>query len=236
MSNGTAPKHLMPPESSTWGANEIEGWRKREALRWGVGTHPLEQVRFWFPFPLYETQVDIINAFARPHSRAIGSFCNEAGKTSCLIPICGLSAMVAFPGATVYSTSASERQVKYQLFEDQLRSIIEQDHMRKAGWTIRVGTEMIVKAPNGSTWLGYVCKDAGNVEGFHGKWRMVNGEERYCPLVYINDEAKSIGDDIREAEKRIDPDFELSVSSPGEESGWFFEGIDPDTLRVEMEV
>lgn len=232
--NGLAPKNMMPPESTEWTATEVQDWRITEALRWGAHTHPVEQARFWFPFPLYTWQTDILSAAARPHSRVIASTCNEAGKTSVVIPCFGLSAMVAFPGATVYSTSASERQVKYQLFEDQLRGIIEQPHMQKAGWSIRVGTEMIVKAPNGSTWLGYVCKDEKNVEGFHGKWKVVNGETRYCPCIYINDESKGIGDNIREAEKRIDPDFEVSVSSPGEEAGWFFNGVNPDTLRTEI--
>lgn len=231
MANGLAPDELMPPESSEWSAVEIAGWRLREALRWGPCTHPVNQARLWFPFPLYEWQHDILCAAARPHSRVIASTCNEAGKTSVVIPCFGLSIMAAFPYATIYSTSASERQVKYQLFEDQLRGIVEQDHMQKAGWSIRTGTELIVKAPNGSTWLGYVCKDAKNVEGFHGKWKEIDGVTRYCPCVYINDESKGIGDDIREAEKRIDPDFELSLSSPGEESGWFYEGVDPDTLR-----
>jgi hypothetical protein len=236
MANGLAPKHLMPPESAEWDATQIQDWRIREALRWGPCTHPVEQTSLWFPFAIYDWQAEALKASARPHSRVVISTCNEAGKTSLLIPVFGLSCMTAFPGATIYSTSASERQVKYQLFEDQLRAIVEKDHMQKAGWSIRVGTDMIVKAPNGSTWLGYVCKDAGNVEGFHGKWRLIDGVERYCPCIYINDESKNISDDIRKAEKRIDPDFELSVSSPGEESGWFYEGVDPDTLRVEMKV
>lgn len=234
--NGFAPSELMPPESANWSASKVQDWRLKEALRWGRGTHPLEQAHLWFPFGLYNWQADALKAAARPHSRVAESTCNEAGKTSVLIPVFGLSCMTAFPGCTVYSTSASERQVKFQLFEDQLRSIIERPHMQDAGWTIRVGTEMIVKAPNGSTWLGYVCKDEKNVEGFHGKWKEWKGVPRYCPCVYINDESKGIGDNIREAEKRIDPDFELSVSSPGEEVGWFYEAIDPDTLREEMTI
>ena len=150
MANGFAPPEMMPPESEDWGPLMVQEWRLKEALTWGRGTHPVEQATIWFPFGLYDWQYDILKAAARPHSRAIESTCNEAGKTSVVIPTFGLSCMVAFPGCTVYSTSASERQVKFQLFEDQLRSIVEQPHMTKAGWEIKVGSEMLVKAPYGS--------------------------------------------------------------------------------------
>jgi len=233
MANGLFPKHLLPTDAKSWDAIQMSEWQVQEALKWGPGTHPIDQAKLYFPYPLYQPQIETLCAFARPHSRAILSTCNEAGKTSCLILIAGLSVMCAFPGSSVCSTSASGRQLVEQLFERHLREIVEQDTWQAAGWRIRVSKdEGKVTAPNGSTWLGYVCKDAKNVEGFHGKTRVVNGVERYCPLAYINDESKGIGDDIRIGEKRIDPDFEMSVSTPGEENGWFYEGLDPDTLKA----
>jgi hypothetical protein len=205
----------------------------REALRWAPGTHPVDMAHKFFPYPLYDWQYDFLCAAAIPHSRVIGSFPNEGGKTSSLIPIFGLSCMCAFPGCWVYSTSGSDRQVKEQLFEQQLRPLVERKEWKKAGWKIKTGSELKVIAPNGSTWLGYVCSDALTAEGFHGKW--VDGPDaetkRYCPCVYIVDEAKSVPDGVHEAIRRIDPDFLLAVSTPGKMAGWFYEGIDPDTLR-----
>lgn len=191
------------------------------------------QAKWYFPFELYEWQADNLCAAAQSHSRVAVSTANESGKTSSLIPIFGLSCMVAFPGCRVYSTSGSERQVKEQLFDQQLRPMIEQPRFAGAGWRISV-PQLKVWAPNGSSWLGYVCKDALNVEGFHGYWREdAKGRKRYSPCVYILDECKSIADEVYEAVKRIDPDFELALSTPGKEAGWFYEAIGPDSLRSE---
>jgi len=204
----------------------------REALDWGR-LHPLVQARWYFPFKLYEWQADLLKGASQPHSRAATSTANESGKTSSVLPIFGLSAMVAFPGCRVYSTSGSERQVKEQLFDQQLRLLLEQPRFVRAGWSISV-PQLRVTAPNGSVWLGYVCKDALNVEGFHGYWRRDGkGRNRYYPCVYLLDECKSIADPVYEAVKRIDPDFEIAVSTPGKESGWFYDAIDPESLRAE---
>ena len=206
----------------------------RDALEWAAGTHPLDQARYYTPFPLYEWQADDLNAAAIPHSRAVCSTANESGKTSTIIPVFGLSCMTAFPGCRVYSTSGSDRQVKEQLFDQQLRPLIEQEWMKRAGWRISV-PQMKVTAPNGSSWLGYVCSNALNVEGFHGYWRQdeKTGMMRYFPCVYILDECKSIADEVHEAVRRIDPDFMLALSTPGKENGWFYEAVDPDTLKTE---
>ena len=206
----------------------------REALGWG-DLHPVRQAYNYFPFKLYDWQTDVLRAGAQPHSRVAVSTANESGKTSVVMPAFGLSAMVAFPGCRVYSTSGSERQVKEQLFDQQLRPMIERPRFAKAGWRVSV-SQLKVWAPNGSTWLGYVCKDALNVEGFHGYWREDGGgRNRYSPCVYLMDESKSIPDAVYEAVKRIDPDFEIALSTPGKEAGWFYEAIGPEGLRAEME-
>ena len=235
--NGLAPKHLMPESSITWTAEEVADWELKEALRFAPGTHPLDQAGLYVPFGMYEWQCDTIAAGSRQHSRVAVSTANESGKTSVMIPVFGFAMMCAFPGCQVYSTSGSERQVKEQLFEQQLRPMVERARMRDAGWKIKTGSEYKVNAPNGSVWMGYVCSDAMTAEGFHGYWREdeETGEKRYCPCIYIVDEAKSVGDGVHEAIRRIDPDFWLSVSTPGKESGWFYEAIDPDTLRVKYE-
>ena len=121
-----------------------------EALQWGAGTHPLDQAGLYSPFPLYDWQADLLKAASFPHSRAVMSTANESGKTSVVIPVFGLSCMAAFPGCQVYSTSGSERQVREQLFEQQLKPLIEQDWMHGAGWRISI-SKLKVTAPNGSS-------------------------------------------------------------------------------------
>ena len=232
--NGLAPKHLMPEDSILWDATQVIDWELEEALRFGPGTHPLDQASFYVPHPLYEWQHDAISAVCFSHSRAILSSNNESGKTSTLIVIVGLAMMAAFPGCQICSTSGDERQVREQLFEQQLKPMVNKEHFKKAGWKIKVGESMKVSAPNGSTWLGYVSQRDSTFEGFHSYWREDDktGEKRYCPLIFIVDEAKSVSDGVFEAIGRIDPDFLLAVSTPGVESGWFHDGIDPDHLRV----
>ena len=227
----------MPEESILWDDAQVADWELEEALRFAPGTHPLNQASLFIPHSLYEWQRDMLAASCRSHSRAVISTANESGKTSVLIPVFGLAMMAAFPGCQVYSTSGSDRQVKEQLFEQQLKPMVDQEYMKKAGWKIKLGDSLKVSAPNGSSWLGYVCSNDLNAEGFHGYWREdeKTGEKRYCPCIYIVDEAKSVGDGVHEAIRRIDPDFWMTVSTPGKESGWFYEAIDPDTLRVNME-
>jgi hypothetical protein len=231
--NGLAPHNLLPAGHELWTPMQLKDWEEKEALRWGPGTHPRDQAHLYIPHPLYEWQVDTLCASARVHSRVVVSTANESGKTSVLIPVFGMSCMCAFPGCQVYSTSGSDRQVREQLFEQQLRPMIEQEHMQRAGWKIRISSQLMkVTAPNGSSWLGYVCANDLNVEGFHGYWRTDSqGRKRYHPCVYIVDEAKSVGDGVHDAIRRIDPDFWLTVSTPGNENGWFYNAVDPDNLR-----
>lgn len=210
------PEHEMTPDN----------------LRWPPFLHPLNQVPFWTNNALYRWQAEVIEQFAVLGSRVCVSTCNESGKTSMLLPVCGLSAMVAFPGCYVFSTSGSADQVREQLFVIQLKPIIDQ----LPGWEIGVSIgNLFVQAPNGSRWKGYKCKSGGNTEGFHGQTsRCYDGVVRYKPCIYLLDECKTIADDIFQAIKRIDPDFLLAVSTPGMEAGWFYRAIDPDRMEAKM--
>ena len=206
---------------------------KESELLWQPGLHPLHQASVWCGDPLYRWQADILCAFARPGSRVIASTNNESGKTSVLLPIAGLSAMINFPGCYVFSTSGSEDQVREQLFIIQLEPIIRD----LPGWSISTAKgNLNVMAPNGSRWKGYKCAKGGTTEGFHGQRRRCNdGVVRYRPCVYLMDECKSIPDEIFEAVMRIDPDLLLAVSTPGAEEGWFYKAIDPDLLEMKPE-
>lgn len=198
-----------------------------EALQWPPGLHPCQQSHLWFPFPLYECQRTALEQAAMPRSRVATVWPNEAGKTSCLIPIFLLSAMVAFPGCFCCTTSGSEAQVKEQLFFRNLLPRIRP--LIPNGWKISTSS-MTVDAPNGSHLLGYKCVKGGKAEGFHGAWTKPKGKWRYEPMIYVVDEAKTVEREIYEAIMRIDPDFLLVVSTPGPEEGWLYDAIDPDDL------
>lgn len=200
-----------------------------EALRFPRHFLPSQCAHLWLGLTLYPWQKKLLDDASEPLSRVARSMNNAAGKTSTIIPIFGLTCMAAFPGCHVYSTSGSEMQVKEQLFISYLQPIIA----NKPGWKISTAA-LTVDAPNGSRWVGYRCKKGGKVEGFHGNWEQTSdGMWRYRPVVYLVDEAKTVEDEIFQAIQRINPDFLLAVSTPGEERGWFYQAIDPDTLDDE---
>lgn len=199
-------------------------------ISWPKGAHPLDQAHVWSAVPLEEPQEDFIKAWSIPDSRVCRTFPNSGGKTSVVMPVCILSAMMAFPGAMCYATSGSERQVKEQFFEQQVIPRVEP--LKAKGWTIKKG-DMKVEAPNGSTLLCYVCADANKVEGFHGYWATDHktGFRYYRPCVYFMDECKSIPDEVMNAVWRIKPDFLGAVSTPGYVMDhWFTKAINPDDL------
>ena len=198
-----------------------------EACHWPDVANPVQQAGLWGVEELYQWQIDVLNAAAMVHSRVVFSTPNEAGKTSVVLKLFLLSAMLAFPGAMCFATSGSERQLKHQLFEQHLRPAVE--HL--PGWTVRTG-DLKITAPNGSTLLCYVASDALRVEGFHGYWEATeSGVPRYRPCIYAIDEGKTVKDEVQLAVRRIDPDFEIVCSTPGTRSGFFYDAINPDELK-----
>lgn len=193
--------------------------------------HPVDQAGLFVPNPLYKWQYDALRAVAEPFSRVAITTCNESGKTSVLGPVFLLSVMCAFPGARVFATSASERQVKEQLFHANLVPIVKQWPDR---WKVTT-SNMKIEHVNGSVLMCYVCSDPKNVEGFHSKWGRdpKTGKKRWEPCAYLIDEAKGVSDEVYQAVCRINPYFWMSMSSPGEMRGWFYEAIDPETLMRE---
>lgn len=159
--------------------------------------------------------------------------CNDyivTHNTSCVGPIFILSAMMAFPGARCFATSGSEEQIRAQFFETNLLPIIRP--LQAYGWKVWTGDSGRVLAPNGSTLLCYVCKDANKAEGFHAGFNSATG--LYEPCVYLSDESKEVKDGIHEAIRRINPTFFLGMSSPGE-NNWFSRGINQEQLKVIVE-
>jgi hypothetical protein len=180
--------------------------------------------------PLYDWQKEIIVAAASFRSRVCCSTCNESGKTSTLIPLLGLSFMTAFPGGTVVSTAGVEEQIRGHLWkylESKVRRFLKPG---KDGWNISASDLTLQSSEvHGlrSRWIGRAPKDALSLEGYHSHWsRNSKGEDVFCPVLFIIDEAKSSEQSLFEAVYRIDPDFLLVLSTFGPDSGPFFEALE----------
>lgn len=200
-----------------------------ETLRWPAWCSPVEQSVLWVgKIPLYDWQVDVLNAAADPHSRVCVSALNESGKSNVVAVVFLYSVMAAFPGAKCYATSGNELQLKEQLF-----SILAGIANKHQGWKVSI-SEMRITMPNGSTCICSVKKDAESVEGVHGYVDPTTGI--YCPVAYFVDEAKHIENAKQFAIRRIDPDFYLAMSTPPTEMeanmDWFWKGINYDALDV----
>ena len=97
--------------------------------------HPLQCLKFWGVSEPYDWQREVICEAATWGSRCAVSSANGAGKTNIIIPLLGLSTMIAFPGATIVSTAGVEEQIRGQLFkylEEKLR------RYTKYGWSVSV--------------------------------------------------------------------------------------------------
>jgi hypothetical protein len=208
----------------------LNGFDRVLAMKYSKGVavfpnqcEPLNMARYFdMPEEFYDWQAELLTEVAKPKSRVAVSTCNESGKTSLIVPLLGLSVMAAFPGSTVVSTAGAEEQIKGQLFNyitSKLRSYTDK------GWKV-TESELTVHAPEidglRSRWIARVPKDALTLEGYHGSWK----KGHWCPICFIIDEAKSVDKSIFEAAWRIDPDWFLVISTPGEDAGPFFEAME----------
>lgn len=204
--------------------------RKKGIAEFSPWNHPLVQASAWGILPMYDWQVKFIEEASKSRAWVCGSFNNEAGKTSTLVTLMGLSVLAAFPGAKVISTAGTEDQIRGQLFDGLASKIAP---YARNGWKCSI-TDLHLTAPSvcgmpSSEWIGIVPRSPLTFEGYHGKWaRDAKGAWRWMPICVIFDESKSIDDERFEAVQRIDPDWFMAVSSPGLDSGWFYESINPE--------
>ena len=181
---------------------------------------PLSLSSFWGAEDLYPWQCDIMTDIWEDGSRIIGTFPNEAGKTTTVIANIGLAYMSAFPGAQVVSTAGSFRQISEQLWP-----VIRDKVSKYPDWKIN---DEKLRAPSirgcrPSTWTIFSTDDSKKAEGYHHQQgEDEDGNNVQYPLLYIVDEAKTVDSGIFEAMYRCDPDNCLVVSSPGEEEGEFY--------------
>ena len=194
-------------------------------IEWPKHCSLVEQSPLWVGgLPLYDWQVDGLNAAQQPHSRTLLSTNNESGKTSVLAIVFLFGIAAAFRGAMCHATSGNEEQMRSQLFALLKERALLHD------WKINDG-QMLITLPNESTIRCTVKQDARSVEGAHG---YMDPRGFYRPLAYFIDESKHVQNATEEAVRRIDPDFYLACSTPPTEQdvkfNWFWNGIDYDHL------
>lgn len=190
---------------------------------------PVVQSHDWgIPVP-YDWQQAIWMALWQPGATVAARTCNESGKTSIVVPIAALAFAAAFPGCQVVITSASERQLEKQLMPTLENMIRKRKGWRKSGYTI------YAPSADGLPPSEIVCfatKSGELFEGFHPRTHEDdNGNLRYCPLMIIADEAKSIKPDIFTAIERCNPTVELRISTCGEDNGGFYEACENEDGR-----
>lgn len=196
---------------------------EQASLMWPKHGDPVAQASLYVPERMYPWQVSLMRDLMPAGARVACVTPNESGKTSVVIPVLGLSYMAAFPGSQVVSTSGVSRQI-----EEQLWPVLRHALSRFPGWTITDDLEIRAPSVRGlppSTWKAFTTKDPNYAEGFHGRWYNDNrGVRVRAPLLIIIDEAKSFTDpDMFNAFRRCDPDHWLVISTPGEDSGPFFD-------------
>lgn len=197
---------------------------QKRALVWPPSMDPVSQAQLWVAQRLYPWQVRVLRDVERGMGICLAVLTpNESGKTSFLLPVAGLSFLAAFPGAQVVSTAGVERQIRKQLWP-----VLRATLARYPKWQITEELSITAPAVRGlppSTWEAFTTRDPAYAEGFHSRWyRDKNGALVYAPLMVIIDEAKSFTDSgMFDAFERCNPDVWLVVSTPGEDTGPFFE-------------
>lgn len=181
---------------------------------------PLSAVAMWEEDGPYEWQRRLIQQLFLGEKWQLLVTPNEAGKTSWVVKNIGLAFMTMFPAGQVVSTAGSYRQIEEQLWPLVRAAVAPYPDWRP--------TDEYLKAPSidglpESKWTIFSTNDPGKAEGYHGRrYTDKHGNTIYAPLLYIIDEAKTVDDKIFEAMIRCDPDYVLVCSTPGEESGEFY--------------
>lgn len=197
-----------------------------EEMSWPKGTDPIAQAALWAAERLYPWQAEVLTKCTRQGSRVAVVTPNQSGKTSVVIPVLGLSWMAAFPGSHVVSTAGVERQI-----EEQLWPVLKSMVARYKDWQIT--DDLKIRAPSvrglpPARWDAFTTRDPKYAEGFHQNvWKDKDGKAVYAPLLIIVDEGKAFNDpDMMFAfRNRCNPDCLLFISTPGEDSGEFFDAF-----------
>jgi len=199
----------------------------KDQLDFDILKSPIVQAKEWGTSGAYDWQKAVWMACWQKNARVAVKTCNSSGKTSMLVPILALSWMSAFPGSKVVITSANERDIEEQLMPSFENAIAP---YRKNGWK-KVGMNIIAPSIDGvlppSKTVCFCTKSGKNFEGHHNKLYFdADGVERFCPLLVIVDEAKSVADDIFHAVTKCKPTVQLRISTTGADSGGFHDAAE----------
>lgn len=182
---------------------------------------PVAQWPMWGVPQPYDWQLAILDACWRPGANVCARTCNESGKTSLVVPLLALSWAAAFPGSQVVITSASEDQIKLQLWPA-LSAMASRN-----GWAVtgtQIKATVVDRDVPASTINIRVTKQGERFEGFHNRTYISStGDTVFAPLLIIADEAKSIKGEIFTAIERCNPVCRLYISTCGEDTGDFYE-------------
>lgn len=212
-----------------------------EKFAWPKYGDPVSQAGIWVPHSLYPWQADVLRHGALPGSRLAVVTPNESGKTSAVIPALGLAFMAAFPGGQVVSTAGVERQIRENLWP-----CLKAPLRKYPRWKVK-DDDLKIEAPSidglpPATWQAFTTKDPEFAEGFHERtFENKRGEKVEAPLMVFIDEAKSVSDEMFHSFRRCDPTFWVVISTPGEDTGSFFQcfhsakGKPWDTIEVGWE-
>ena len=187
---------------------------------------PVAQAQLWSPVRAYEWQKRVLRKCSVQGARVAVVTPNESGKTSLVIPVLGLSFMAAFPGSMVASTAGVERQIKSALWP-----VLRGSLAKYRNWIITEDLHIRAPSVNGipaSEWEAFSARDPQHAEGFHSRWyEDKDGKVVYAPLMIIIDEAKAFeGEEMMFAFlNRCSPDVLLMISTPGEDTGPFYDAF-----------
>ncbi len=207
LGGGTAaPAIVSPPEAKRVSFRELSPEQQRAfATPSGFG-------KFFLKIPLTPKQSACCDAFLPNRAHVSGVFCNEAGKTTKIIPTVTLWHLTCFPrrgdNGGVTATSGSLAQVTNQM----MPAIRMHEDKFPRSWQFMDHEIKINDVPN---FMAYSCTQAGRAEGFHGN--------QETPLLMWFDECKSVSDAIiRAGEDRCRPQRMGLLSSPGFAMGKFY--------------
>lgn len=142
--------------------------------------------------------------------KTVARCCNGSGKTREVVGTLPLCVADQFPGSTTVIVSATNRQVRDQIFP-----AIHSHQSKYPTWDF---SDTRVTSDKGSRIIGFSTDHGGRFEGYHS-----GGPDK--PLLIIVDEAKTVADDIFVAIDRCQPDMLLYISSPGGRLGRFHEAF-----------
>lgn len=168
--------------------------------------------RLYLKIPLTDRQCEVVNAMGPTRSAISVKCCNEAGKTTKMLPTLILWHCAVFPrrgeNGGCITTSGSWAQITNQLVP-----ALKGFQSRFPKWSFQDRNILRDGVPN---WMAFSTREPGRAEGFHGS----PGN----PLMALIDEAKTVrGDIFRVIEDRCRPQRLGLFSSPGYATGNFYD-------------